>query len=77
MTIDDLRSVGVALYGPRWQRELGRAIGTDHRTLVYWLAGKRRLPADLGERIDAVLIRRITELVAARRDLKQALKKAT
>ena len=61
MTIDDLRNVGVALYGPRWQRELGRVIGTDHRTLVYWLAGERRLPADLGERIDAVLISRITD----------------
>ncbi len=77
MTIDDLRNVGEALFGSRWQRELGRAIGADHRLVVYWLSGERRLPADLGERIDAVLIRRITELVAARRDLKQALKKAT
>ncbi len=76
MTIDDLRNVGEALFGPRWQRELGRAIGTNDRTVRYWVSGERQPPADLGERIDAVLISRITELVAARSDLKQALKKA-
>jgi DNA-binding transcriptional regulator YdaS (Cro superfamily) len=76
MTPDDLRNVAEAVFGPRWQRELGRAIGTNDRTVRYWVSGERQLPADLAERIDAAIISQITALVAARRDLQRLRKDA-
>ncbi len=34
-----LAQIGEALYGPRWQTELARALGVSDRTIRYWLAG--------------------------------------
>ena len=76
MISDDLRSVGEAAFGPRWQRDLARALETDERLLRRWVAGGRPLPATLPARLDAVIITRITGLMAARRRLQRALKAA-
>lgn len=76
MTADDLRNAGEALYGPRWQRELARALGTNHRQVAFWLTGERRMTADLADRLDSLLINRLTALVAARRELQHAVRRA-
>lgn len=36
-----LREVGEALYGPRWQSEMARALGIAERTVRHWLAGRQ------------------------------------
>lgn len=33
-----LSEAGAALYGPRWQSELGRALNVSDRTMRRWLA---------------------------------------
>jgi hypothetical protein len=76
MISDDLRNVGEAAFGPRWQRDLARALNTDERLVRRWVAGDRPLPATLPARLDAVIITRINELMVARRRLQRALKAA-
>lgn len=76
MTLTDLRNVGEACFGPRWQQPLARAIGCQERLVRFWVAGDRPLPGNLAERLDAMLISRITALMAARRALQQTLKQA-
>ena len=76
MTPDDLRNVGEAAYGPRWQRELARDLSIGDRLVRRWVAGDRPMPADLADRLDAVVIARITVLVRTRRGLQQLRKKA-
>ena len=76
MSPDNLRAIGGALFGPRWQRELARALSISERLMRMWLAGDRRLPANLVDRLDVITINRITELVAIRRELQRWSRKA-
>jgi hypothetical protein len=41
-----LVSLGQALYGPRWKRPLGRALGYDARTIRGWAKGTPKEPED-------------------------------
>lgn len=43
--IDTLRAAGAVLYGPAWQSELARQLGVADRTVRYWVAGERPIPA--------------------------------
>lgn len=40
-----LRETGEALYGPRWQSEIGRDLNVSDRTIRRWLAGADDVPA--------------------------------
>ena len=44
MTPTLLREVGEAIYGPRWQSELSRALAVSDRTMRRWLAGVNDVP---------------------------------
>ena len=44
MTTQLLKLTGEALYGPRWQSEIGRLLGIQDRTVRAWIAGSRRVP---------------------------------
>lgn len=39
--------IGVALYGPRFQRELAAALGVNERTVRRWVAGDTSTPATI------------------------------
>lgn len=39
-----LAETGEALYGPRWQAELARALDVSDRTVRRWAAGTQDLP---------------------------------
>jgi hypothetical protein len=39
----DLTTLGIFLYGPRWQTRLARAIQRSDRSVRYWAAGDRPL----------------------------------
>ncbi len=51
MTPAELRSLGEALYGPRWQTKLALALPVSTRTIRYWLSGKRKIRPVIAERI--------------------------
>jgi len=44
MTLEELRAVGEALYGPRWQSEAARALRVSDRTIRRWAAGEWPVP---------------------------------
>jgi hypothetical protein len=51
MTPAELRKIGEALYGPRWQTPLSRALPVSTRTIRYWLTGKRAIRPVIAARI--------------------------
>ena len=40
MTPTQLRQLGEALYGPRWQSDLARDLGVSDRTVRRWVGGQ-------------------------------------
>jgi hypothetical protein len=55
MTPDQLRTAGMALYGPEWQSPLARALGVGARAVRKWLAGETPVPSELAGRIRALM----------------------
>lgn len=57
-----LKDTGEALYGPRWQSDLGRDLHVSDRTVRRWVSGSDDLPPGAAldllrlceERIDAI-----------------------
>tara|TARA_R110002110_G_scaffold116306_5_gene287811 strand:+ start:101 stop:322 length:222 start_codon:yes stop_codon:yes gene_type:complete len=69
MTREQLKDVGEALYGPRWQSELSRDLTVAVRTVQRWDAGERGIPASLGDDLRELLVQRgidIDELLGDR-----------
>lgn len=56
-----LAQIGNALYGPRWQSELARALGVSDRTVRRWAAGAE-VPVGAQSEAQLLLRRRIGEL---------------
>ena len=69
MTPALLARAGEAAFGPRWQSELGRALGVTDRTVRNWSTGTTALPEGLGARLRAVLGDRAELIAAVRREL--------
>lgn len=67
-----LREAGEALYGPRWQSELARALGVSDRTVRRWAAGSFAVPAGVWTTIGDMLRERGVALASVRRRLKRA-----
>ncbi len=61
MTPADLRRYGEALYGPRWQTSLARALDVSDRTMRYWLSG-RQMPEGVERDIRALVAQKRNEL---------------
>lgn len=53
-----LHDAGAALYGPRWQSDLARAIGVSDRTMRRWAAGDGAPPAGVWADIHRLLAER-------------------
>ena len=62
MTPALLSQVGAALYGPRWQAELARALGVSDRSLRRWLSGDNPIPAGVWGDCSVLLIDRQREI---------------
>lgn len=60
-----LREVGEALFGPRWQSDLARALNVADRTVRRWDAGSHDVPAGAWDDLRALLTqrRRVLETV--------------
>lgn len=44
---EQLRIIGEALYGERWQSDIARDLDVDSRRVRQWLAGERPIPAGI------------------------------
>lgn len=64
MTPDILRAYGEALFGPRWQSELARALDVNERTMRRWLAGDTPIPDGLADDLAKLKAERIKLLRA-------------
>lgn len=79
MTTEELRRIGIALFGPHsWQTALAAELQISPRTLRRWVAGEgavtaRDVPPAQGERILAIAQRRLRALRMAVGDLEVRL----
>lgn len=62
MTPNTLEQAGVALYGPRWQTDLARALGVADRTMRRWANGVNPIPAGIAEELLHLVRARQVEL---------------
>jgi plasmid maintenance system antidote protein VapI len=49
--VSALSEIGEALYGPRWQCEMARALDVSSRTIRRWVANDADLPNDVAFRL--------------------------
>lgn len=63
MTTERLLELGRAMYGPRWQREVARALGVADRTVRRWASGQSDIPAVVEVRLVGVARVRVGELL--------------
>ena len=57
-----LHDVGAGLYGPRWQSDLARDLGTSIRTIQRWSAGATDVPAGIWIDLHRLVIERQSDL---------------
>lgn len=69
MTPSLLREAGEALYGPRWQSDLARALGVSDRTVRRWDAGSHDVPKGAWSDLRSLLQERGKALAVVRRKL--------
>jgi len=68
--IDTLKSVGVALYGPRWQTNLARDLNlSDARRVRQWITGDRRIPMHIWPEVGRIINARISKLKTVKGEL--------
>ncbi len=65
-----LERAGEALYGPRWQSELARAINVSDRTMRRWVAEPYEIPSTVWDEIGALLGRRRAEIDAVQAEIR-------
>ena len=58
MTPTLLHDAGQALYGPRWQSDLARALGVSDRTVRRWAAGKMQAPPNVRDEMRSLCMAR-------------------
>lgn len=66
---EKLRAAGEALYGPRWQSDLARALGVSDRSVRGWAAGDRVVPPGVWVDIVALLRQRADDCSALLHEL--------
>lgn len=63
--IDLLHTAGPLLYGPRWQSEIGRALGVSDRSVRLWIA-KASAPDEIKPKIARLIDKRVRDLERVR-----------
>ena len=67
-----LETAGEALYGPRWQSELARALDVSDRTVRRWVSGVDKVPPGVFVDLLRLTQERALTLDALADDLKRA-----
>lgn len=55
LTGDELKEIGIALYGDQWRENLARSLDVDSRRIPQWESGKRAIPAGVTDDLLALL----------------------
>lgn len=71
VTPNDLRQVGEALYGERWQTPLAADLDVSDRTVRRWLDGSRAMPAALPAELHRLVTYRIATLQVLAAELRK------
>ena len=74
MNSDLLSEAGAALYGPRWQSELARAINVSDRTIRRWLANDDVPPATINSELLPLLEAKAAEANTIARKIRRVTK---
>ena len=53
-TVEELRALGLAMFGPSWQAEMARRLGVSSRSLRRWAAGTAPVPPGIVAEIEAL-----------------------
>ena len=70
--IENLTRAGELLYGPTcWKAQIARDLGVAPRTVASWIAGERRPPADLDDRLVALMRDRAGAIETAIREFRK------
>lgn len=57
LSTTSIETIGKALFGERWQTDLGRTLGhSDGRRVRQWMNSERPIPVDLDVRLSALLV---------------------
>ncbi|WP_151765805.1 hypothetical protein [Acinetobacter colistiniresistens] len=51
LTPDQLRTIGIALFGKGFKIQLADYLGVDRRRINHWLDGDRPIPSDTGQKL--------------------------
>jgi hypothetical protein len=54
-----LERAGKALYGSRWQTELGKSLGFDGRRVRQWMKKERPIPPNTSKKLERLLSERM------------------
>ena len=65
MTPDDLRTLGEAMYGPRWQSQVARDVGVQFRTVARWAVGDTKISPEKAGLLRSIARDRIRALSSA------------
>jgi hypothetical protein len=71
-----LQRCGEALYGPRWQSELARAVDISDRTMRRWVADPHEIPFGVWKDIQQLLFERMMEIERLRGQIGDAMRDA-
>jgi len=77
MTLLELEMTGAALFGPRWQTDLARALGVADRSMRRWVAGQNPVPEGLRPILAQLVADRISELRLVHARLSNAVSEGT
>ena len=73
MTPDQLRTIGVALYGPRYKDAMVRDLRVSRRTLDRWLAGSFAIPDNIGAELAVICRAQFNDIDENTKTRKQTL----
>jgi hypothetical protein len=72
LTPADLRRIGEALYGERWQTPLAGDLDVSDRTIRRWLDGSRAIPESLPGELARLIAARTARLQQLAAELRRA-----
>lgn len=70
MTPAQFRTIGAALYGPRWQRALAGQLCIGERQVRHYASGSRPMPADMTRDLLKLLYAHVARLNSLAKSLK-------
>ena len=65
-----LKTVGVSLYGERWQSDIAKDLGVSDRTVRRWISEPGKMPKSVYVDLSMILKNRIYKIKSVQKNLK-------